>query len=313
MITIALLLTGICQISLAGPRDETQKGFSGNFLIGTMISSQDLSLNDASEDDNRRITSLTQPLRDESKFVPLISGGVSYTFAESGTTIGLGDTDGAASIYLAQPLPDMGTVSLGFSFDETDVYSDPFITGTNRSVTDKESLGISLAWEEIMESGIYTSYSAEFIDIDNDAAGRRDNRLKRDGTLHNLRLGWNAYEDDIHAISGGAVFIIADLSGAAMSYDGWGVEAGYTLKGEKWDLETGISVVWLDFDGPHPEFNKKRDDREYSISSVYTYHEPFGFERFFVSVIAAYNKTDSNIHFYDASGLIGGLGLGINF
>lgn len=305
---LGLLLAG----NAVAKEDEKKEGFSGFVFLGVAYTDKEMSLDDASEDKNQSISSFNQSTKNESEFSALVTGALNYRF-KSGTTIGFGDADHGLALYVMQEIKDVGSIYLGVTGEEEDVYSDPFVVGSARVKTDKESFKISLGWEKIMQSAVSVAYSINSIDIENDISGKRDSNLKRDGEIHTLDVSALVFENETHEFGAGIAFSIADMSGKSYSNAGVGLELFHTYKGNKWDVQTGVSVKYAEYDGRHSEFNKTREDTFASLGSSYTLYDPFGFEDFFISVFATYSQNGSNINFYDSSELITGMGVGYSF
>ena len=189
------------------------------FLFWRGISGRDLSLDDASGDDNKTIGSLHQSARGPSRFVPIIGGALNYNNDSTGTMASLNAEDGFR-LDITQHAGGLGLFMAGVYYAEEDVWADPFLTGRARSKTGRETVGIAAGWEEILASGFTLLYALETIDIENDIAGKRDTRLKRDGNLHNMELSYTILEMDRHFLSTGLVCEIGDLDGSAQALQG---------------------------------------------------------------------------------------------
>jgi len=293
--------------------ESEQARFSGYILVGGAYSSGDPSLDDASTTKNRRITSLSQSPKKLSEFSLVALGELNYTFASTGTTLSLGSDGGSGLFSISQPFNETGTFSLGLNFMADEVWQDPFIIGTDRAKTDRETKGLILSWDNILNSGFNFSYSVDDIDVENDAAGNRNQNLKRDGKRHTVKGGSCLFATDTQELSTGIIFEQANMDGKSFSYDGYGLELNHIFKGEDWDIETGLSLVYHDYNLPHPEFNKTRKENIFSLESAYTLHDPFGFKNYFITVFGSYARSNSNINFYDDSLLSTGAGVGYSF
>jgi hypothetical protein len=304
------IISAFFAISDAG---EIQKGgLTGSIFLGGAYATGDLSLDDADADGNSIITSLDQSSKTQSEFLPVISGSLDYYFIESGTILSLSAGSGITA-SVSQDLKNSGKLILDIGYSESDVWEDPFITGRKRKTTDSITKEVSLAWEDIMNTGFVMGYSFSRIDIDNDTAGKRDKRLKRDGNIHAFNIGHGLYENDIHEVYADINYGYGDLSGSSFSYREFGASLSHVLDMGGWNIETSISMEKCDYDKTHPEFNKTRDDMQYAIESVYTLNNPLGFKNFFISVFASYSVIDSNINFYDSSSFVSGAGVGYLF
>ncbi len=297
--------------SHAGEPDAN--GFSGYIMAGGAYSAGEPSLDDASTDKNRRITSLSQSPRKISEPSLVVLGGLNYTFASTETKLSIGTGGGSGLFSISQPVSGLGNFSMGLSYMEDEVWQDPFVTGANRAETDRETKGLVLSWDSVLNSGFNFSYAIDDVDIENDVAGNRNQSLKRDGKRHTVRGGSRLFATETQELSTGILFERSDMTGKSVSCDGYGIELTHVLKKEGWDIETGLSFVYHDYDRVHPEFNKTREENILNLESAYTLHEPFGFKNYFITLFGSYVLSDSNINFYDASSLTGGLGIGYEF
>ena len=288
-------------------------GFSGRIMVGGAFTTGKPSPDNASADENRRITSLSQSPKNLTETTPVGTGELNYTFASTGTTVSLGTGSGLGAFIISQSTAETGTFSLGLNYMKDEVWQDPFIIGANRTETDRRTKGLALSWDNILNSGFNVSYAFDDVDIENDVAGKRNQNLKRDGKRHTIRGGSLLFATDISELSAGLRYERSDMTGKNFSYDGYGIELTHVLRGEGWDLGTALSVSYHDYDGIHPEFNRAREDRILSLGSSFTLHEPFKLKHYFITLFGSATLNDSTIGFYDESSLTGGLGIGYEF
>jgi hypothetical protein len=124
-------------------------------------------------------------------------------------------------------------------------------------------------------------YGFEVIDIENDVAGTRHPRLKREGNIHHIGLTCGLFSQDPHSISAGLTGILDKMDGDAESFKGGNVEITHTFSRKNWDLETSVLFGKRHYDETHPEFGKTRNDSRYGVETAFTRYHPFGFENFF--------------------------------
>lgn len=288
-----------------------QGGLSGFVLLGGMYSSGKMSLNDASENQNKWINSVNNSGDKHSYGSPLIMGALSYTLVDTGTIFTLGGEGLGGGI--SQSTDHWGNINIGIYFESEKVWKDPFLTNSKRSRTNRDSLLYSLEWSDIMNTPLFFHYQLEDIDIDDDLAGQRNKRLQRNGQVHQLSLGSGLFMNDHQALAVELLYDQANLSGESMSYQGGGAALFYILNGINWELESRCSYQHLKYDGRHPEFDKTRKDHVYGIESELTFFQPFGLENYFITVMISYENIDANIDFYDAAPVTTGLAIGFNF
>ena len=310
MAVFGIIFIAAATDSRAGEAD--QNGFTGYVSVGVTYSQGDLSLNDASEDDNQLISSLNQTPEDISEVSLFVGGELNYRFESTGTMISLNGEDGLG-LVISQPVEKLGLFSIGGTHDEQDVWQDPFVTGAVRTKSDRQTIGLDLGWDDILDTPVYAGYRFRSIDIDRDLAAGRDVRLDREGEVHTFILGGRLFNRHAHAVSGGLAWEIGDLNGSSMAYDGIGVALTHTYRHGKWEIETTFSFMNRDHDGVHPEFNKTRNEKEYDIGTVCTLYDPFGFNGYFISLYGGYAAVDANIGFYDSSIIFAGTAVGFYF
>lgn len=215
-----VLLIVLLSAAHAHGNEGPENGFSGYVLVGFDFSTGDFSLDDAEEDDSRTINSLSQDPERQSVFSPVLSGEITYTIGATGTSFSLGDERGPLGFTVSQDCKSFGIVSTGINYEEEHRWADPFITGQPRARTDKETLGLYLGLDEVLGTPVFISYDLKSVDLDNDTAGRRDQRLKRDGAIHILDVGSPLLAAGPHKITAGITGTLADMSGECYSYKG---------------------------------------------------------------------------------------------
>jgi len=311
----------ISSIAFAGEpaEGEPSPGFFGNIFIGGGYSSGDFSLEDASEDDNKTISSLSQSPKSHSGFDCIVEGELNYLFP-TGTVVSLDMAGGAGlnmeggyGLGVSQFTDDLGLFSLAGYYSDTEVWADPFVTGKPRFRTDRETMGIALGWEGIMETDFSLHYGFEDVDVENDISGNADRRVKRGGNIHHLGVNYILFCKDTHELTVGLLGEIGDIDGEAYAFKGGQIELSHTFQGNDWDFSTGVYWGKRDYDAIHPSFGQTREDTRYGADAAYTLYNPFGLERYYLSVFAGYEKEDSNIRFYEQSGWNTGFGVGFRF
>ncbi|MDA8136568.1 MAG: DUF2860 family protein [Desulfobacteraceae bacterium] len=288
-------------------------GFSGHLMAGGAFTAGKPSPDNASANQNPRISSLSQFPEHLTEINPVGTGELNFTFAFTGTTVSLVTGSGPSVFVISQPAAETGTFSLGLNYMKDEVWQDPFIIGTNRTETSRRTKGLALSWDNILNSGFNFSYALDDVDIENDLAGKRHQGLKRDGKRHAIKGGSRLFATDTSELSAGVIYERSDMAGKNFSYDGYGIELTHVLRGGGWDLGTAFSVSYHGYDGIHPEFNRDREDRIFILGSAFTLHEPLELKHYFITLFGSAFLNDSSICFYDESSLSGGLGIGYQF
>lgn len=310
---IGLLITILfVSVDTHAEEDDSDGGFSGYIMFGAAYTGSSLALDDPHED-NKIIGSLSSSPRYDSEASPFVVGGINYTFAPTGTTLSLGGEDLGLDVSVSQYGDFLGDFKLGFSLSNDEVYKDPFLTGRKREVADMDSVNYSFTWSDILRTGITAEYSLQSIDLDNDVAGKRNSKLKRDGNIHYLGLDYAVFETEKHQFGAGVSYELGDFSGKSYSYKAPGAELSYSFLKDKWELETELGFVFKDYDEVHPEFNKTRHENIWSLGTTCTYHQPFNINGVFLNAGIYYSKSDSNIDYYDSNSITTMAGIGYSF
>jgi hypothetical protein len=263
--------------------------------------------------DRKTLTSLNDSDKSDSGFQPIIMGEIGYRFDSTGTEVSIGCMDGMPVVTLAQEMDGLGRFTLGAGWGTEEVWKDPYVTGKKRQKTDMEVMEFSVAWEDIMETPFMVGYTFTNMDVDKDLAGIRHKDLQRDGNIHTLELGSPLFMGEKNSLFANLAYSIGDMEGKSNSYNGWNLGLTHTLDMDGWSLETTLGAGKRDYDRSHPDFNKTRDEKEYSIGTTYTLYEPFDMENYFVSVFASYTRVDANIKFFDSDDTTTGMAIGYNF
>lgn len=279
----------------AGPFEIT-----GDVVFGATVQTGKPPLDDASDSTPKKIQSLTQTAKTDTVVVPIIGLDLSLLHPESETMITL-STMGDYALSLDKGLGDMGVLTLGAGYFINEVWKDPYLTGTKRSRTDMEILSFGVGLDTIMQFPLAIHYDLETVSVDKDIAGDTNALLKRDGKIHTLDLSYLFFEGFSHNILISMHASKGEIEGKSNAFQGGGMTLSHLYGGGAWDIQTGIHYGKKDFDKKHPKFGKVRQEKSYGIEASFRYHNPWGFENWFVGVMASAEKIDANIDFYDAT------------
>ncbi len=128
----------------------------------------------------RPLTLLTRLPIQELLGIPVIGLELAYTFASTRTQIFLGNQledyirfDFSTRAGVRQEIGKAGIIGASFLQTPlaTEVWEDPFLTGSERSETDRTSDGYRLIWDNIYGTGLELRYSAREVDIDRERSG----------------------------------------------------------------------------------------------------------------------------------------------
>lgn len=288
---------------------QAATGFHGDLMIGGMWSSTDSRL--AAGDTNHRIDSLDDDGKTESEWNPMAMGSLSYT-TSFGTRFFL-TGDGGFSAGFGQELEGIGSVSLAAVYQQGEIWKDPYLTGVDREETDEVRLGGRVNLEHIMGTGFNFGYVLTDVAVDNDAIGKKERLLQREGTVHNVTAGYDVPLGESNTLTPQVQYEAGDLDGASNSYDKWGGGLTHTFTNDFLLVTTTVSAGKAEYDHRHPVFDKTRDEATYGISSTVSWLNPLGFTDFVASATVSCARTDANIDFFDSTDTMFGLGLGYRF
>jgi len=299
------------------PPERQQKddsGFYGSLILGAIWKTGTPSQLDVT-DDNRIADDLTSNAGNASEFKPLPMPELGYVFKSTGTEISFGGSRayGAFGLTVSQPFKKIGTLSITGSYGQDDVWKDPYITDVKRKKTDSISIGGELKWERIFNTGLMVSYGYDNVEVDKDEIGDRYESLRRDGDIHNARIGYVIPFSRRNILIPSVSASRDELKGDSNSNNrvGVGIEHIYTWK--KINFATSMSAGFREFDEIHPVYGKTRDESDFSVNEFITFIEPFGFKQFSTHILLGFSYADSNIDFFDSSIMMMGLGVGYSF
>ncbi len=317
---------------LADPMDDSfQPGFSGYIqpMVGVGYSKSLSTVGD----DNKRIDSLDQEAESETKFFPMILWNMGYTL-ENGTTQFFAGTpeeniiEGTFLVELgiAQKLSDGTVLSAAYipqipGLDD-EVWTDPYLLGSDRTETDRDSQAFRVAAESILGSPFSLKYGFGSQDIDNDQTGLYLSQqagstlttqdlqsLKRSGNFHQIEALYAIDISENTMIQPGLIYTRADADGDANSFDRIGGHISLTTSVAQYHFFTTLSLSHAEYDENNPVFNQTRKEWTYDAIIGAGYMAPFGYDDFMVNLYTGFTKEDANIGFYDSTAIFGGVGL----
>ncbi len=300
--------------------ESEEKSFSGKISIGGgAVTSKNNGL--TAETGGKGSTDLEiwngtdLPGKKETDFFPTIELELGYTFYNTGTTLFTGGSimDGGLYLGVHQFLEELGNILIAGSVSEEDVWKDPYLIGTKRTITKKNITGVELGYESILSTGAEISIGMNSIDVKTDDIGIRYQQLRRDGKESEFKLGYLFKINDKHSFKPFVSFIKSDLKGDANSSDGINCGFSHSIASGQLSFNSDVTVAKADFDEIHPIFGKKREEKEYVFSHEITYDEVFGLKGWSVSAFGFYEKTESNINFFDGYTAVGGTKISYNF
>lgn len=156
-ISCALTIFFILSCCFVSAEENEEKAFSVFFLVGGIYSNGEMSLDDTSEDKNKKIDSLSDSSEDFSLVSPFFMGNLTYNINSTGTSIGIGSDLDGFGLTLSQYGGDLGYFTLKGSMGKDEVFKDPYLVGVKRDKTDAETKSFSLSWDDIFPKILMSS------------------------------------------------------------------------------------------------------------------------------------------------------------
>lgn len=337
-----LLSTGIAALALGfGLAASTQAavilpekgGFSGHVNIGAggiaVKSNMMASIMSGKVDtSDKRVDNLTKsPNNSEGGAIPALNFELSYTFEGSGTQLHIGNLledflrfDSSTVAGIRQDIGSAGLVGASYRTTtiDTQVWSDPYLTGSNRNDTDRTIKGFRVFWQQIMSSGLEIRYTGTEFDIDKERSGEslalspsQRKLLDRNGDVDNFGLLYEFSSDDrTHIVTPAVNYIDRDLDGDAMANDGGRASVNYIYQHSKrWRWIFNATYHDMDMQKANPIYDKKDSYNVYGGTATVFYTEPFGLKDWAFNATAGYFDEDHDLDFYDNSAGIFTLGM----
>ncbi len=327
MFAAGIILALFCSPVAAFEPIPNESGFDGFVRLGggySWVKSNMIAGSDLGDVGKRRIDSLRDSPDSKSDGVPQFNWNVKYTFAGTRTQLFAGSRledifrfDATTQAGVRQEFSSLGIMGASFVFTTlpTEVWRDPYVVDDRRNKTDRNSLGVRLAWERMFNSNFEVEYIYRNIDINTERSGDAlgdagslsgsdKDRLKRDGDIHRV-IG--AYWFEIgknQLLSPQLIFDYQDLDGDAMKNYTTDFQLTYAYKGPKFGLALNGLIGYADYDKKNPIYGKTRDDTRYGLGALGSWKNPFGWKPFGHDKFRLYSQvgyfvSDSNIDFYD--------------
>ncbi|MHC4288604.1 MAG: DUF2860 family protein [Planctomycetota bacterium] len=318
---LILLVLIICSMGVFAAAIEPipeEDGFSGRVNVGASwlrVKSNTIAGTRFGDLSNDRIDSLFDEPDSETSIVPLLNGELRYTFADTRTQAFVGNSlddwirfDMSTAAGIRKQWDETGIFEGAFLFSAipTEIWEDPYITGTKREETDRTSTGGRFGWSRIYNSNFHFTYSYRDIDIDDELSGvwlglpaASQDLLNREGDHHKAEILYVHQLAENQWLAPTFYYSHYGLDGDAMSNDAYTLMLTHTFATEKWRLITNLSYGFSDYDERNPIYQTTQDDDRYGISTAFFYPNLFNVENLTGVLSAAYWLENSNIDFYD--------------
>lgn len=294
-----------------------QDGFSGFVSAGAAYNQLDSNtLVGSDKDASRRINSWNDMASTDGTDLSL-NFDLRYTFADARTQIYLGNLihdalrlDFSQQLGVRRQFGDQGIGSIAYVFSgfSTELWQDPYRTGSDRSTTDRSSKGIRLGWDGIAGSGFDASYTFRNIALDEERSGQSVSdltaaqraSLDRNGSSQSLDLGYNWALGRGQLLRPGLTYSVKDADGDAMDYTRLTGQLTHSLRTPQYSLISNLFAGTLRYDQANPVFDRKADANEYGVNVNFFWHRLAGVAQLSGILSATYGKSDSDIDFFDS-------------
>jgi hypothetical protein len=194
------------------------------------------------------------------------------------------------------------------------MWKDPYLTGVDRDVTTAHVLGMTIDVDGITGTELNVSYTLRNEQVTDDVSGDNTPDLRRSGFVHSLKTGYVFYLNDRFdaSITPSIIFVRSDKDGKANSYSAFGT--GLTISIEKNDHAFSVTNVVESqaYDKRHPIFNRHRYEMDYTLECFYTLKHLLK-TPWYTRVGFVYNRSDSNITFFNDNNFLYGVSVGYAF
>jgi hypothetical protein len=240
----------------ADDRVPETRGFHGNLLLGAGYFDLESNLvagNDLIDASTRTITSVTQAPPSNDTTYAIVSGELAYVFGdrwEAFFGVNIEDyvtLDFSTRLGVRKHWEGVGVLGASFVTTAalpTEAWEDPYLVGTPRLATERDSNGVRFDWWRIFGTGFFAQLQSRDIEFDTEASGTDPalgltadeiRLLRRDGTDNRATLGYR-WETGRHTWQPEFTFTTADRDGDAIAAEAATLKLSYGYRDEAWTL-----------------------------------------------------------------------------
>lgn len=274
---------------------------------------------------NKRIDSLDQRAEEETTGSFSLAAEVGYMFTVPGVYLYLGNRledylrlDNSSELGARLDGGSAGILEAAavFSPVAVEVWEDPFLTGADRTETDRSSAGARIGWAHILGSKLELRATFRSIEIDTERSGESlglsaDDQalLARDGDSADLELLYTWKLNERHAFIPALRFGTYDADGDAMTRDGVTLQLTHAFAYERYRLISNLGLRQTEYDEKNPVFDAKQDEDEFFASVTGFVNRFLGYDDWSLTAGLVYAERDSDITFYEAESFAASLGV----
>lgn len=304
----------------------TKSGWGADLAIAAGYSQKKSQFN--VDDDNNVTKDLSNSGKETSEALMLPLARLDYTLDDLKTQFFIGNSQdnvgkGAFQIELGatHQFEDNSKLTLAF-FPELpfvgDTWKDPYLTNQAREKTEETAQGGRIELKNVAGSLLDVQYAFADSNIDSELSGSSltlsdidRSLLHRDAVFHRVSVDHMLPLSKNWILKPGVLYTRANAKGDANSSDEYALRLQMIYR-ESRHFVTGSAIYGrLKAKANNPVFDKREKNDRVSLFALYTYQKPFNWENWSLIGIGFFGKTDSNIDFYNKSGL--GLGIGASY
>lgn len=265
------------------------------------------------------IDSINQLPGSDDTFHPVVTGEINYTFSNGwqaffGTALEDAVTlDGVTQLGARKDLGSAGILQGGLLFSgiPTEVWEDPYAEGVQREESDRDSAGVRLAWDRILDTAFHLTMSYRDISIDTERSGQGvtsvacdaacQELLRRDGKLYSFDVSYlfRPGEGERHQLRPLVRYTVDNRDGDAISSDGYWLQLSYVFLGEGFGVASNIAYGSNSFDARNPIFDARTDSDGLVVDTTLFYRLPIESGRWQAVGSVLWGEADSDVAFHD--------------
>jgi hypothetical protein len=199
---------------------------------------------------------------------------------------------------------------LGYLFSglPAEVWEDPYLTGTRRKETKRNTSGARFVWDRIMGSRFEFTAQYRELDLDKERSGSDPQLncdqqcqflLDRDGDQYQLWLSYTLPLEGGHFLRPQLRYRQEDGDGRANSRDAYAFQLSYSYLSPSWIFVGNAGYGESSFDRDNPLYGKKQDAVTAVLDATLLYRLPIQGGRWQVFGSVFWAEADSDINFHD--------------
>lgn len=325
VLSAALTASMLCTISNASARPlATKAGWGADLALTTGYSQTQSQFN--VDDDNSITQDLNNSGKETSKALLFPLARLDYTLDDLKTQFFVGNSrenvgKGEFQIEFGatHQFNDNSKLTLAY-FPELpfigETWKDPYLTGQVREKTEETAQGGRIELKNVAGSLFDVQYAFADSQIDSELSGTNlaylsdldRSQLHRDAFYQRLSVDVMVPFSANFILKPGILYTRANAKGDANSFDEYAIRVQMIYRENKHLITGSATYGRLEAEIDNPVFNQREKTDRASLFALYKYQKPFNLDNWSLLAIGFLGETDSNISFYNKSGL--GIGIG---